>query len=61
MAAAQSAGSDDDSETAEQLFMSGAISGAQEDIDTAYQFLVSTNGTPQNLPWCSYTKRMDPP
>ena len=47
LAAAQSARSDNDSETAEQLFMSGALSGAQEDIDTAYQLLVSTNGTPQ--------------
>ena len=47
LAAAQSARSDDDSETAEQMFMSGAISGAQADIGTTYQFLVSTNGAPQ--------------
>ena len=47
LAAAQSAGSDNDSETAEQQFMSGALTGAQEDINTTYQFLVSTNGTPQ--------------
>ena len=32
--AAQSARSNDDSETAKQLFVSGALSGAQEDIDT---------------------------
>ena len=47
LAATQSANGDGDSETAKQLFMSGAISGAPEDIDTAYQFLISTNGTPQ--------------
>ena len=38
LAAAQSTKTDDESETAEQLFMSGAISEGQEDIGTAYQF-----------------------
>ena len=42
--AAQSPRADDDADTAEQLFMSGSRSRDQEDIDTSYQFLVSSNG-----------------
>ena len=45
LAAAPSARSDDDTRTANQLFMSGSVHGEQGDVDTAYQFL--SNGSPQ--------------
>ena len=45
--AVQSPRADDDTDTAEQLFMSGSTSGSrsgdQEDVNTTYQFLVSSN------------------
>ena len=47
LAVAQSARSDDDSGTAEQLFMPGSLNGAMGDVNTAYQFLVSSNGNSQ--------------
>ena len=47
LAAAQSARSDNDTETAEQLFMSGNMSGEQEDVDTAYQSWCPPMGTPK--------------
>ena len=49
--AAQSPRVKDDVDTAEQLFMSGSTYGRQEDqedTDTAYQFLVSSNVTTTN-------------
>ena len=47
MAATQSARLDDNSGSAEQLFMSGSLNGAMGDINTAYQFLNSSNGNSQ--------------
>ena len=47
LAAAHSARSDDDSGTTKQLFMSGSLNGAMGDINTAYQFLASSNGNSQ--------------
>ena len=51
LATAQSSNTNDDVDTAEQLFMSGSTYGYQgdhEDTDTAYQFLVSSNMTSSN-------------